>query len=183
MIKHILTFLLLLSNVHAGNYYVSVEGGFNHLSEDLNSFKYHKDFGEAIFLSTGYSFKSCFRMEVEVGYRHNKINNISFVGEPLHVNGHYRGVSVMANALWDFIKCPYVTPFIGGGVGYVVEREEIYAPGLKTEYTKKKCALQGLAGISYPALSCLDIALTYRFFKGIKQYSNQSLSLGLLYKI
>src|SRR5690348_11822515 len=116
-------------------WYVGIEGGANWI-DDVNakgvtashsiigSGDISFDTGWAVLATVGYSFHNHFRLEGEVGYRHNKISGgpaISGSGpSPSHsgtATGEMNELSLMANVLYDIPLGSRATFSIGAGAG------------------------------------------------------------------
>jgi len=125
-------------------------------------------FGPAGQMSLGYGFGNGLRAEVEGDVMQNSPN--SFQGAR-SVSGQELKYGGMFNVLYDFVGLtPYVTPYLGVGVGYQEEQfhnVRLVAPAgssLQTGTSSEgSFAYQGIAGVAFPVSPALALTLDYRF--------------------
>ena len=126
--------------------------------------------GEA---AVGYGFGDGFRVEVEGDYYNNHFNNagLNFYGFPsvgAKAGGYEQKYGAFLNAYYDF-NVPgisWVTPYIGGGVGWqVVDYNNLAIDNLSVNKHKDAFAYQGIAGLAFPIATApgLSATLEYRF--------------------
>jgi OmpA-OmpF porin, OOP family len=125
-------------------------------------------FGPAGYMSFGYGFGNGLRAEVEGDVMQNSPNSYggasSVAGQELKYGG-------MFNVLYDFVGLtPYVTPYIGAGVGYQEEQAHnwrLVAPtgaSLQTGSSAEgSFAYQGIVGVAFPVSPAMAFTLDYRF--------------------
>jgi OOP family OmpA-OmpF porin len=126
--------------------------------------------------SVGWGFGNGFRAELEGNYRYNKFSDS---------NNNEQKYGAMVNGLYDFGVAPWVTPYVGVGIGYEAVRESVLSQ------TKGSFAYQGIAGAAFPLAQGLALTAEYRFLglAGNRNYSgatstnnyNHSLLLGVRY--
>ena len=126
--------------------------------------------------SLGWGFGNGFRAEVEGNYRYNKFNN---------GNNNEQKYGAMVNGLYDFAVAPWVTPYLGAGIGYEAVRES------SISQTKGSFAYQGIAGAAFPLADGFALTAEYRFlglagnrtYTGVQSTNNynHSLLLGIRY--
>lgn len=196
---------LAFSGAHADNFYAGAFGGANWVQNS----KHHNHYktGYILGLDAGYKWCNGLRTEFEFAYRSNQNKRHGSSSNHSHRNQSYAG---MFNLLYDFDAwgCWCVRPFIGGGIGVasvrrnhggsshsangetvvLAEGEEISAPevvgssGGSHNKRRSSFAWQLIAGLAYPLNDCVDIDLSYRFFKTSEdKINNNSLVLGLNY--
>ncbi|QDH13714.1 OmpA family protein [Formicincola oecophyllae] len=74
--------------------------------------------------SVGYGFDNGFRVEVEGGYRENRLGHFHDPGLGAQTSGHERTYDVMANAFFDMdVGLNWLYPYFGAGVGYIWQNE------------------------------------------------------------
>jgi OmpA-OmpF porin, OOP family len=125
-------------------------------------------FGPAGEMSLGYGFGNGLRAEIEGDVMQNSPN--SYAGAR-SVSGQELKYGGMFNVLYDFVDLtPYVTPYIGAGVGYQEEQfhnVRLVAPAgaaLQTGTSSEgSFAYQGIAGVAFPVSPALALTLDYRF--------------------
>jgi opacity protein-like surface antigen len=101
--------------VQTGDASVFLGGAFNSTVSSSADFDHNWSANGAL----GYAWKSLFRTEVEGSFRQNDLNSISL--QPLSANqiaGRVTTWAVMANVLNDFPVNSWLSPYLGGGVGY-----------------------------------------------------------------
>ncbi len=127
--------------------------------------------------SIGYGLGNGLRFEVEGAYRENEVEKIrGFTGTQLRnrADGTQRTYGVMGNVLYDFAipGVPWITPYIGGGVGYMWREWDgvsvANVPGnvaLRSRATEGSFAWQAIGGFAVPFTSVPGLALTaeYRY--------------------
>ncbi len=160
-------------------WYFGVDGGASWV-EDLDVLAYatpgpvpltasSADFGLgwAAFASTGYAFaNSGWRAEIEGGYRHNDIDTLTPPALPaVQVDGDLNEYTLMANVLYDFPSAGGVMLTLGAGVGADYARTQTAALGPLPAFDGDDISLafQGIAGLSYPVTSWMDLTLNYRY--------------------
>ena len=120
--------------------------------------------GWAGFVTVGYAFPEEWRLEVEGGYRYNRLDTILPAGGVTSsIDGHLRNTTVMANAIHDIVSPEGVVLSLGAGVGAVHTRLD--SPALASDFDGDDVSLafQGLVGLSVPVNDWLDMSLNYRF--------------------
>ena len=154
------------------------------------------DVGPLFGAVAGYRFGP-FRVEGEVTYRDNDIdditvNGVSLVGAGLPIEGDVSSVAIMANAYYDINTGSVVTPYIGGGIGAVVINGELGVPSLGIPVDDETDTVFGgqiAAGVAVEVMQNLALTLDYRFlitsdpdFDGIEaEFRNHSIRGGLRY--
>lgn len=158
------------------SWYGAVEGGANWV-EDFELQQYvtplgppatsadlHSDTGWAAFASLGYGYDNNWRFEVEGGYRHNELSELTPSGGlPAAIDGDLTQVTLMANGIYDFKAGNGVMLSLGGGVG--ADYAKISSSGLSPAFDGDDVSLafQAIAGLSVPVSSWLDLTMNYRF--------------------
>ena len=74
------------------------------------------DPGFAVGFAGGYNF-GMFRLEGELGYQINDIDQLSMPGGRINTNGDMTALSFMANGYFDFVNSSPFTPYITAGIG------------------------------------------------------------------
>jgi opacity protein-like surface antigen len=110
--------------------------------------------GPAVVLGLGWGFGNGVRAEVEGDFRSDKMNgNTLFPGGSFGRENKY---GMMANALYDFNVSPFVTPYLGAGIGFQAVHESgsnFVSSGSNVTLnggTKLSFAYQGIAGVAFP---------------------------------
>src|SRR5262249_5490732 len=128
---------------------------------------YKEKTGWVVLGTLGYAFGNGFRVELEPGYRYNKLDNLKVNGIGKVANsGHVDSWSVMANALYDIPTGTPITPYVGGGVGVAWVHGEFKNNniGQSVEDTQAQFAYQGIAGVDYSLTPQLKIGISYHYF-------------------
>jgi outer membrane protein OmpA-like peptidoglycan-associated protein len=141
----------------------------------------------------GWGFGNGLRAEIEGSYRNNSVdkftsNNIGGFSAP-HSGGTEQKYGVMVNALYDFNSVPYVTPYVGVGVGYQwaewdnVRAFDNFGNQSRFNETQGQFAAQAIVGAAFPIAAVPGLAFTaeYRFLAvlGNRVYTGQTISSGL----
>ena len=143
--------------------------------------------GPVVVLGLGYGFGNGFRAEVEGNYRSNSANSVSGIAGVTGVSGTEQKYGVMVNALYDFDVAPWISPYIGAGVGYQASNWQGFsfaAGGGSTGVsgTKGSFAYQGIAGAALPIDGVPGLAVTaeYRFMglAGNRGYSAPGVNIS-----
>jgi OmpA-OmpF porin, OOP family len=137
------------------------------------------DFGFVGLAAVGWGFGNGLRVEVEGDYRQNGIRQFTTPGVPTVAGGNTKTYGPMVNALYDFDLTqyglpPYVTPYLGAGVGYQwTHFNNVTAgspagnvPSLTANFndTRSGFAYQAIVGVAFPVVGTgLSITAEYRF--------------------
>jgi outer membrane protein OmpA-like peptidoglycan-associated protein len=154
-------------------WYVSVEGGADWVqdSDFVNHFvgkssfadRYSYKTGWAALASLGYSFNSHWRVEGEVGYRSNDVDQMFFAGHPSNVNGTLKELTLMANAIYDIPLTEKLDFSIGAGIGADNARLKSNVPANHFSDDTWDFAYQGIAGLNYQIGRRSQLFLNYRY--------------------
>ena len=134
--------------------------------------------GVAVVGSLGWGFGNGLRLEMEGHFRQNDVEKISgFAGAQgaNRADGYQRIYGFMANALYDFEipGLPWVTPYIGGGIGYawrewsgVSSATGAFSGVIRSAGTEAGIAWQAIGGAALPIPGVPGLAATmeYRYF-------------------
>jgi outer membrane protein OmpA-like peptidoglycan-associated protein len=158
-------------------WYLGVEGGVNRTNDTGANFvtdaevapfsspvdmSFHD--GWVGFGTAGYAFPGNWRMEAELGYRHNKISSITpaFVDGPFSSRGQINTASLMGNLIYDIPITQRFKASLGAGAG-VVHRD--FNDKFLVKDHDMKFAYQGIAGLSYAISPGTDITMNYRYLR------------------
>lgn len=117
-------------------------------------------------LGFGYGFGNGLRVELEGLYLQSHVNRVS----PENAHGHNQSFGGMLNVLYDIdlnrnfgIDSP-VTPYVGVGAGYLVDRYTVRSPIHDIQGTQGGFGYQGIAGVAYdvPSVPGLRATVDYR---------------------
>lgn len=128
------------------------------------------DAGAAVSGALGWNFGNGPRLEIEGSYRANDISGeTGFGGES--AKGTESKYGFMANALYEFDAAPWISPYIGFGIGY----QSVEEPGAKASFgpvsavvfdsSQGSFAYQAIVGAAFPipSIAGLDLTLEYRY--------------------
>lgn len=135
----------------------------------------------------GHAFENGFRLEGELGFRRNNVDNGP---------GSAQAWTVMGNALYDFRTGSRFTPYVGVGIGGARLRfDNVSAGATSIDDSDTVLAYQGLAGITYRLDSNIRLDLGYRYLGTDKpsfrtraggsaesEYDDHAIVLGLRYR-
>lgn len=165
-----------LSNVGFSNSGYSGYGyGHRHLKFDTGFFGA---------IDLGYRWCNGLHLEAEVAYRYNRERRRHFDYSTFGYSGSsrrgHRDVwAAMVNVLYDINTCWGVDPYVGVGLGYAhvrYKRPEIFngaSFGPRRHYDDNDFAWQVIAGVAYPIMCNVDVAVEYRFFNAVNDRRHQ----------
>lgn len=160
----------------------------------VNFLKTKKSFSSYLTPQSGYVFgvgigrkKDKFTSEVEVSYRYNEGNPKG----PYEINrltwgGNFQKISSFLNGYVEWPLCkkaPYFRPYIGGGVGYRIDKEIMYIDAYQTNgkfqsfrtlYKWWGFSGQIITGAALHLNKNLAAQLEYRFLKDDKYFCHNS---------
>ncbi len=143
------------------------------------------DDGFAVTGALGHTLGSTARVELELGYRDNDIDQVTISGlGAVAGRGEMTTISLMGNAYYDFATAASFTPFVGAGVGVANVKAEVDSIGSETDNV---FAYQLVAGGSLGVTPNLSVDLQYRYFAtadpdfdGVEsEYHTHNLMFGL----
>jgi len=159
----------------AQSYYAGAYGGanFGHDSDvSISSlpgvpFTVTTDTGYAVGGFVGYDFGGSFRVEGELAYRRNGLDEQSALGTTFQMQGDVAALALMANGIYEFGSgASAFTPHIGAGLG--VARFSFIDAGLVGGPTESNddtvFAYQLILGVDYELSPTLSIFADYRLF-------------------
>jgi len=183
-------FLFFTSSASANNWYASGSVGLNTLGDsepDLtvygSTFPVKMDFDTGVNFggALGYKFRKI-RMEFEISFRSNDINNFEAIGTTFVVPLDISSTTYLLNSFYDFESQGKFTPYIGAGLGF----SNIDFSGLDDTVF----AFKLIGGGSYKINSNLDLTAEYSylgaqdadldFFTGVS-YDTHNFNVGFRY--
>ena len=157
-----LTTGLATAGYERDGWYLGLEGGWGRVSEtDIANEPLEFADGMAVLGTVGYAFKdSKWRIEGEVGYRHNDVDTLD--GATFN-EGDLEEWSGMLNAIYDFnLNSERWGLGLGAGIG--IDNARYASPIDGSDSNDKVFAFQGIAGLTYRVNQHWDIMLNYRYF-------------------
>lgn len=137
--------------------------------------------GWAIAGRYGYAWLSGLRADVELSYRHNKVDKSDFTGTDGVIffpatdpgaHGHVRSIAVIVNAYYDFINTTGITPYLGAGIGAANvggKYQSSFEPITQHANTLKDSdwgfAVQAIGGVSIALSPQLSLVADYRYLR------------------
>lgn len=112
--------------------------------------------------AVGYKYGNSLRSELELGYRHASIDDVSLSAFDA---GSAKVYSLMANTIYDIPTSLDFSPYIGAGVGAAVVSYDNMRTiaGSVVDDSEIVPALQGLVGFSVPFAQNLDFFAQYQY--------------------
>lgn len=174
---------------------IDFDGWYGKLFSGANFLQTERNSGVLNRYDTGYLISGSFGcqwdyfdLEAEYAYRRNALKSLNFLGRSYSMRGHFQSSSYMANLLWTLplerCGCSLwgIQTFIGGGIGYDIQKNHGSEGGLSFKNNKNGFAWQIIAGFGYPVFCNTDLSLEYRFHKGpLGHLYNHSVGVGLTY--
>jgi opacity protein-like surface antigen len=159
----------------AQSYYAGAYGGANigHESDvSISSlpgipFTVTTDTGYAVGGFVGYDFGGSFRVEGELAYRRNGLDEQSALGTSVQMQGDVSSLALMVNGIYDFGSgASAFTPHVGAGIGVarfsLIDAGPVGSPAENDDDTV--FAYQLIAGVGYELSPTLTIFADYRLF-------------------
>ena len=154
--------------------YVSIGAGANFLQDERItapgvSGLLSSKIGPVVVVGVGWGFGNGLRAELEGDFRANFFNGVKGIVGVNGASGTEQKYGAMVNALYDFDVAPWVSPYVGVGIGYQAVRERGFGVGTggatpMANATRGSFAYQGIAGAAFPiGAPGLSMTLEYRF--------------------
>lgn len=164
--------LLLGLNTASAQVYIEAHGGWNlahdsDIDDPVDVFEeLSYDSGFAVGGAVGYQLSPNWRVEGEVTYRRNEVDEFKISGTDFNADGDVDSVAVMANGYYDFANSSLWTPYIGAGIGTaIVSFNDIEANGVKAiDDDDTVFAFQVGVGLGLEVTPNMTLSLDYRFF-------------------
>lgn len=175
---------LISVSAFAGEYanegvYAGVLGGVNfqnyrkhHVDLDMNT-------GYMVGGFAGYKFSSSLRLEAELAFRRNSVENFKYQEQLFDAHGHTDTRSIMANVLYDFDFNPMWTPYVGLGGGYAYTKARMNDHAVDLTAKDDGFVWQAIAGLAYRVSCDTDLGLEYRFFPARERANDHTVALSL----
>ena len=150
---------------------------------DTGEFSYDTGFGFVAALGT--SLQNDIRVEAELGYRNNDLDEIKVDGFGSgDIDGDVTTTSLMGNGYYDFSTTGSFSPYIGAGVGYANVEGDLDDFGDEDDNV---FAYQFILGGSFASSETLSVDLQYRYFAtedpdfdGLdSEYQSHNIMIGL----
>lgn len=159
--------------------------------------------GYGVAFRVGRQFARSWRLEWELAYAYNDVNRLtlkkgfgSLDGAYANVDGYESALSLMANALYDFMPDRPYHPYIGAGIG--VTRLDMHNIGVNgvtlIDDTTAAFAYQGMVGVELDIKPQTAVYVQYHYFaaadpqfrdeagnKFDSEYKSNNVSIGLRY--
>lgn len=152
-------------------WYTGVKGGINAGADadvtGLNvPISISTETGVAVLWTVGYA-RNQWRVESELSWRRNDLDEVSGPGGSVSVGGSLRNFAWMVNGIYEVPMTNLFTPFLLGGIGFArVEGEITSVAGYNVTVDDDKTAFayQFGAGVEYPLSKDFAFEVSYRFF-------------------
>lgn len=151
------------------NYYFGLAGGLNYMRYDHHDIKYRLKPGFIGLVNAGLSLCYGFRFEGEFSFRFNKIRNLkldNFGDLTVGDKGRVQQWALLGNVIYDFTFFDYVTPFLGMGAGYAIQKVGLSDNFFDFEHDQRGFAWQALGGVSFRLCPRIILNLQYHYFRG-----------------
>ncbi len=127
------------------------------------------DLGWGAVGALGYAYGNGLRTEVELGYRSNGVDDLSGVAGG---TGDIDALTIMVNALYDLHNSSPLTPYIGGGLGWIdLDLSGVTPVGGSTiSDNDGDFAYQGIAGVSLRVADQIQLFTEYRYLSSFSDF-------------
>lgn len=173
---------------HAQTWYMGAQMGLNMVSDAesgvtgtaMSDIEY--DLGFGLLGQVGVSIADRYRIEGELGWRRNTIDQYAGAS----VEGHANLFSMMVNGYYDIRTGTPWTPYVGAGVGGALIDLGLAA----ADDNDAVFAYQGIAGIAYKLNDNLSVKADYRYFATLdpefdgsfeSEYASHAVMVGFTY--
>ena len=152
----------------ADGFYLGLQGGISDMEDtETEGVTGEMDSGYAIAGVVGYDF-GYFRLEGEVAYRENDIDEINIFGNDTVSSGDVTSTAFMLNGYVDIENPSPVTPYLGAGIGYNYAEQEgkaVYGGSTTVKYDDSDTvfAYQLTAGIAWDVNDAFTLDLCYKY--------------------
>ena len=179
----LLMLLLSAGVVHAQEFYASGYGGLNlALISDVDDSRQgideiSYDPGFVLGGTFGYKFKFQMRLEGDLSYRRNEVDEFEILGRSQSGDGNVTTTAFLVNAFYDFDNSSRWTPYLGGGVGLArVEWDDVEASGgARLDDDAYLGAAQLGGGVAFRVTDNVDLTADYRAFAtGVAEIDDQT---------
>lgn len=189
MRKHFLALLLAITTVafaqEPNSFYARLAAGVNVLQTESDAeIQPYFNTGYIVSGAVGYHLPYCLSMEAEYAHRRNTMSKIHYYGQSFSNGGAFHSSSYMVNLLWEspMCICKNVWPYLGGGIGYDVQKFCTQDDGFHFKRNKKGFAWQIILGLIAPIFEGNEISLEYQYHKGpLKGIYSHAIELGYIY--
>jgi opacity protein-like surface antigen len=135
------------------------DSDLSYSSGETIELSYDNGFGLGVAL--GYQLPM-FRLEGEIAYRANDMDEVSYLGESAKVNGDVSILSLMGNGYYDFANATAFTPYVGVGLGMAKIDATIDAFSWDDDDTV--VAYQIMVGGNFALTKQISLDAEYRYF-------------------
>ena len=146
-------------------------------------------------VAVGYALGNGLRIEGELAYRRNDIDQVNLFGAIDLGSGKVTTTSLMLNFVYDInLKSKFV-PYIGAGIGFANVDADVGLLIGSVDDSDNVFAWQGIIGAAYQVSDQLDLFVDYRYFQTEDpnfsssligdvsvDYDSQSVMIGLRYR-
>lgn len=162
---------------HRG-WYVGAGGGasFTESSDakvPAGTLKPDYDTGYVVNGNLGYAWGNGLRTEAELGYRNSDLDKVTGPGTGAATGGSLGVLNTMFNALYDIDTGTFVTPYVGGGIGYASispdKNTNAGFPGGGYDGDEGAFAYQAIGGLAFAVADNMDLTVDYRYLRALEE--------------
>jgi len=154
-----------------GHWYTGLKGGVNGGADaDVTGFNVpisiSTETGAAALWTVGYA-RNQWRVESELSWRRNDLDQVSGPGWSVSAGGTLRNFAWMVNGIYEVPMTNLFTTFLLGGIGLAMVEGEVTSvagDGVAVDDDKTSFAYQVGAGVEYPLSEDFALEVSYRFF-------------------
>lgn len=147
--------VLLSANMASAGWYVSGGVGYSEVDDQTSTGPnrlVNADYDSDVSFSgaVGYAFSDSYRAEVELTFRENDVDQLSFNNVPRNARGDISSTSLFVNAYYDFSNVhEQFVPYIGAGIGLTDVDMDVQYGAANFNGDDTVLAFQAIAGANY----------------------------------
>ena len=133
---------------------------------DSATFEFDPGFSEIF--TIGRQINERMRIEPELGFQKNDLDQVSSSGASASASGEVRSMSFLTNIYYDFINNSPITPYLSAGIGFaLIEVDDITSAAMTGSLRNDEdsvFAYQFSGGIGWTLTERIALDFSYRFY-------------------
>lgn len=166
--------VLISSACSAADMYFSVKTGVTVPADSDATFDtgdsatFEFDPGVSGMLAIGGQINERMRIEPELAFQTNDLDQVSSAGASASANGDVRSMSFLTNFYYDFVNDSPITPYVSTGIGFaLIEVDDITSPAMTGSLGNDEdsvFAYQFSSGIGWALGERVTLDFSYRYY-------------------